>query len=952
MDSLKVPPASRIIQAHITAAIGRDRMEADPFDSRGEKLLYILPACLFSIFKLRGGRQQQRRKSIQARAGMFRRGEWEQLWENVSRGPEESLSRPPPTLVETRAKVLKHIAAGNLAKARRAINPAGFIPGSRDIATRLQSLHPSSSSPDPDTIRASDIRLPPSFQLDRDVYNKTLARLPRGSAPGPSGWRYEDLVDLCREGGFAAEWFFQHFSKVARAVSRSQGTCSADASPFWSSASIIALEKDSGGIRPIALPEVFRKFLSRTMLSQARSAVRKAVGERQFGVQCPTGLEAIITGTRILLEGNRENCLLKLDVSNAFNSFRRDIALDLVEANPDLAHLGPFLRLVYSGSSTLLYELADGETVPIFSQTGSHQGDPLSPLLFSLVHSAAMDKVRSLFPVGFWDFSYVDDTYIVSPIDQIPRILEEVKAAFAEVGLMVNMDKSSLFSQQAVDDTVSLVVPITLEGLMVVGAPVGTDTFVLEKTRERLFGSYSAGLDFLAHLEDPQSAYKLLRDSYLQRASFLSRVSNPKLCADLFKEYDQFMWSITTGFLQLDGLNLADDSPSLISAKEQAFMPVRLGGLGLRSLHIHSPSAYLAATIEAGGLLEFLPEAVTFFSSVSNLLHLRSSNSSNPPPSPPPPTSPLREALVDAYFELPRVVQVRVPEFTSGTLKSQHLLSHLLDDYRFASFRRAQPLDASKARLLSVSGHGAGAWLNATPNSPSKILAPGRFISAVCKLLNLPQPYILDAMVALEASSNLPTRAIRCGLGVDISCGETVSVEGQHYGLCKNSNLVHFRHSVIMRILKDGLEEAGFSVSKENTSIYPPQIVGDGPSFRKMDLVAIAPDAGNEAPATALCIDVSVVDATAPSYGPRRETLRPGSRGGLSAATTRLYAAGLKVKVKRATYSDTPAPYSLVPFILEANGAFSNEAKNLLKTIVKRTGHIKGRGQFRILHSV
>ena len=101
-----------------------------------------------------------------------------------------------------------------------------------------------------------------------------------------------------------------------------------------------------------------------------------------------------------------------------------------------------------------------------------------------------MDKVRSLFPVGFWDFSYVDDTYIVSPIDQIPRILEEVKAAFAEVGLMVNMDKSSLFSQQAVDDTVSLVVPITLEGLMVVGAPVGTDTFVLEKTRERLFGSY------------------------------------------------------------------------------------------------------------------------------------------------------------------------------------------------------------------------------------------------------------------------------------------------------------------------------------------------------------------------------------------------------------------------------------------------------------------------------
>ena len=66
----------------------------------------------------------------------------------------------------------------------------------------------------------------------------------------------------------------------------------------------------------------------------------------------------------------------------------------------------------------------------------------------------------------------------------------------------------------------------------------------------------------------------------------------------------------------------------------------------------------------------------------------------------------------------------------------------------------------------------------------------------------------------------------------------------------------------------------------------------------------------------------------------------------IECSDNKIVCSNLEVKEKRAKYSDTPAPYSLVPFILEANGAFSNEAKNLLKTIVKRTVHIKGRGQF------
>jgi hypothetical protein len=260
---------------------------------------------------------------------------------------------------------------------------------------------------------------------------------------------------------------------------------------------------------------------------------------------------------------------------------------------------------------------------------------------------------------------------------------------------------------------------------------------------------------------------------------------------------------------------------------------------------------------------------------------------------------------VEAYGQLTPVLRLRLPEFTPGSRKMQHLLSKLLDDFRCASFRLAQPLAETQARLLSASGYGAGAWLKATPNTPSKTFLARQYTSAVCRLLNLPQPAVLDAMVATQASSGIPSTLIKCGMGEGLVCGDTVTVQGQHFGVCKHSKLYHQRHGSICRIVKNALEEASFSVSVENSSIYPPRVVADDRVSRRMDLVAVAPDQGTDAPATALCIDVSVTDATAASN--LSTAMRPGSQGGTNSATTRLHAANKVAAEKKKTYFDTPA---------------------------------------------
>jgi hypothetical protein len=377
----------------------------------------------------------------------------------------------------------------------------------------------------------------------------------------------------------------------------------------------------------------------------------------------------------------------------------------------------------------------------------------------------------------------------------------------------------------------------------------------------------------------------------------------------------------------------------MFNARQQAFFPTRLAGLGLSSLYTVNPSAFLAASIQSSGLLAAFPEMKTFFDSIPPLRESLSGERISEE------FFGFKNALVTARFTLPDVVRVRVPEFNSGTSKLQQTFCKLIDERKFKSFCNDLNSDWGRAHLLSCSGPGAGAWLTAPTRYGKTKFSSEQFISSACRLLDLPQPAILDAMVALQHNSTLPTELVKCCLGSDLVCNAVVSTNGHHFSVCKHGNLRFRRHDAIIRVLKPVIEDAGYGVSLENDTIYPPLSNGGATIVRKMDIVAVAPEISEDAPASSLCIDVSVVDATS-DLNSSSTTLQPGSRGGSDPARTRLHAAKKRVKQKKDHYRDTPTPYELIPFVVEANGALSAEASKFIKNVCRRVVAVKGAGRF------
>jgi hypothetical protein len=94
-------------------------------------------------------------------------------------------------------------------------------------------------------------------------------------------------------------------------------------------ASLCALHKKDGGIRPIAIGNCLRRLTSKLACFQSRNIVNSYLSPHQLGVATKLGCEAAIHTTRTFVNNdqNRGKVVLKLDFKNAFKSVERDCIL-------------------------------------------------------------------------------------------------------------------------------------------------------------------------------------------------------------------------------------------------------------------------------------------------------------------------------------------------------------------------------------------------------------------------------------------------------------------------------------------------------------------------------------------------------------------------------------------------------------------------------------------------
>ena len=156
-------------------------------------------------------------------------------------------------------------------------------------------------------------------------------------------------------------------------------------------ANLTALRKKDGGIRPIAVGNVFRRLASKIAAKRVIPELRRQLPPVQLGVGVSGGCEAAAHAVRAFVQSSvvpGNNVLIKLDMQNAFNTVKRDHFLEVCSSRaPSILHLA---LTAYATSSHLVI---GNET--ILSETGVQQGDPLGPVLFALAVDEIARSVRS-----------------------------------------------------------------------------------------------------------------------------------------------------------------------------------------------------------------------------------------------------------------------------------------------------------------------------------------------------------------------------------------------------------------------------------------------------------------------------------------------------------------------------------------------------------------------------
>jgi len=435
---------------------------------------------------------------------------------------------------------------------------------------KLSQKHP------PASVSAADLPCPSQGQclsVDEAEVRRAVLSFPAGSAGGPDGLRPQHIRDmlLCREAG--SEFLTALTAFVNMVLS---GRCPSEVAPVFFGGRLLALNKKSGGIRPIAIGFTLRRLTSKCANVHGVNHLKSFFQPRQLGVGTPGGCEAAIHSARRYLEAMPSgHVMVKLDFTNAFNSLHRhDMLMSVLSRVPELY---AYCHSAYSQPSKLFY----GGYI-ISSAEGPQQGDPLGPLLFSNTIQPLLLSMNSELNLG-----YLDDVTLAGPADIVASDVAEIIQGGSALGLSLNTEKCELIAHHdfALQDPVlQQFKRVDIGAATLLGAPLFSGTSLDEAWLTRC-DDLARATDRL-RLLSAQDALILLRSSFsAPRVLHLLRCS-PSVSHPSLQSFDSLL---RTAVQSITNSVLTD------LQWIQASLPVKDGGLGIRRVSSLALPAFLAS---------------------------------------------------------------------------------------------------------------------------------------------------------------------------------------------------------------------------------------------------------------------------------------------------------------------------------------------------------------------
>jgi hypothetical protein len=648
----------------------------------------------------------------------------------------------------------------------------------------------------------------------------------RGSAPGPSGMTSEHLQVLLDN-----EPCSSLLHAAAEHLARAQIPDVIQAAIRVGK--LTALRKPAGGVRGIVVGDVLRRLVARTMAQVFAAEIETATSPFQYALSTRAGTECVAHILQSLTKADPRATILSIDGIGAFDLIGRQAMLHGLMQLPDASKALPFVRMFYGQPSEYLWYDDQGEVHSVFQAEGGEQGDPLMPALYALGQHPALQAVQVSLRPGEHLFAFLDDVYAICAPERARPIFDALALQLQEqCGISINLGKTRVWNAGGLRPagfesmgtaeqpvwTGDLALPVERRGLMVLGTPLGHDTYVARRLQE-IRAEHASLLRALRELPELQSSWLLLSLCACPRSSYYLRALPPSQSVVFAAEHDEAILATLWSLLDHPAANEEDTS----KARALAHLPYRLGGLGLRSAARLAQAAYWASWADCLPMIHRRHPAIAAYcrqaldlpvgdvALVDSLQEARLAREEL-----------LREGF-DACPTWAGVLAGTRPPQADGTEPGEwahgwqyHAASARDGFARGAMLARNWSRLGAKALIRSQSGRYAGRVFSVLPTSTSTTLSSSELRVLLLRRLQLP----------------LPMSARRC------ACGGLLDTYGDHRAACSTCGVLRRRAKPLEKATARVCREAGARVA-ENVLLRDMNLEGISPrGGRQLEVVA------------------------------------------------------------------------------------------------------------------